>query len=132
MKATTTHLVNRLWNAENPAQGVFRKALCVCAAGIGRAPTIAWVLSNDPYNYNTRAVGVENFCCLVPVDSVLIHWADEIVFAEPAIRDKFMSLWTLTGEQAIVTLNIPDNYNFRDPALVELIKRQYTERAVSN
>ena len=50
-------LMNRLGNSKNPYQGDFKKVLCVCSAGLLRSPTAAWVLSNAPFNFNTREIG---------------------------------------------------------------------------
>ena len=49
---------NKLANTRNPYQGTSKRVLCVCSAGLLRSPTIAWILSNPPFNFNTRAAGV--------------------------------------------------------------------------
>lgn len=72
-------IMNRLANSSNIYQGKFKRVLCVCSAGLLRSPTAAFVLSQEPYNYNTRAAGLIKEFALVPVDEVLIRWADEIV-----------------------------------------------------
>jgi len=33
-----------------------------------------FVLSQEPYNYNTRAAGIVDDYALVPVDEVLLNW----------------------------------------------------------
>lgn len=71
--------MNRKWNSHNEYQGKHKRVLCVCSAGLLRSPTAAWVLSNPPYNFNTRAAGIDVGHALIPVDDVLIEWADEIV-----------------------------------------------------
>jgi predicted protein tyrosine phosphatase len=70
---------NRLGNCGNRFQGGRNRVLCVCSAGMLRSPTIAWVLSNEPYGFNTRAAGISDEYALIPVDEVLLSWADEIV-----------------------------------------------------
>ena len=57
---------NRLHNATNPYQGSYKKVLCVCSAGMLRAPTAAVVLSRPPYDFNTRAVGTDLGTALIP------------------------------------------------------------------
>ena len=117
---------NRMWNIRNPNQGFYKKVLCVCSAGLLRSPTLAWVLSNDPYNYNTRAAGVNKDYALVPLDDVLLNWADEVVFVEQDVYDLAKQLFNLEVLNTKV-LNVPDIYRFRDPKLVEIIMEQYGE-----
>ena len=51
-------LMNRIANSTNPFQKDYKRVLCVCSAGLLRSPTAAYVLSQAPYNYNTRAAGL--------------------------------------------------------------------------
>ena len=48
MKDARLELVNhdRQWVEKH------RRVLCVCSAGMLRSATMAWVLSNSPYNFN--------------------------------------------------------------------------------
>lgn len=123
--------MNRLWNTKNSNQGGEKRVLCLCSAGLLRSPTLAWVLSNDPWSYNTRAAGVDHEYALVRVDDALVEWADEIVCVEPSVRDQLVQLCAhqdidLTDKQ-VVTLDIPDLYRRRAPKLVELITSQYRD-----
>lgn len=117
-------LMNRLANSQNPYQGKHKRVLCVCSAGLLRSPTAAYVLSQDPYNFNTRAAGLTPEFALVPVDRVLLHWAQEIVCMD---QRQEVQLRLLLGdeEKPIVVLGVPDNYGYRDPDLIELIKAAY-------
>lgn len=120
---------NRNMNATNPYQGKAKRVLCVCSAGLLRSPTLAWVLSNAPYNFNTRAAGSEASYALVAVDQVLINWADLVISVNP---DNTIRLARFDLSQAqVLTLNIPDKYKFRDPELVEIIKEQLAEADVN-
>lgn len=111
---------NALWNCKNPYQGTDKKVLCVCSAGLLRSPTAAWVLSQDPYNFNTRAAGVHDYA-LIQVDEVLAAWADEIL-----VMDANMIQYIPPHlVPKVRVLNIPDNYPFKDPALIDLIKERY-------
>lgn len=112
-------------NAKNEYQNKTRKVLCLCSAGLLRSPTVALVLSQEPYNYNTRAAGVSDEYALIPVDEVLLHWADEIVCVEQRITDALKLSFDI--DKPITTLNIPDIYEYRDPKLIETIKEQYDE-----
>ena len=110
-----------MYNSKNPYQGKYKRVLCVCSAGLLRSPTTALVLSQEPYNFNTRAVGLDVSHALVPVDDVLIEWADEIVCMthEQAIRLSAMT------DKRILCLNISDSYPYRNPKLIKRIKKNY-------
>lgn len=118
-------LMNRLHNCKNPYQGSRKRVLCVCSAGLLRSPTTAFVLSNEPFGFNTRAAGVHNYA-LVPVDKVLITWAQEIVCMEKSHRNQLeVDFGDLLVDKVVNVLNIPDNYEYRDPELMEMIKALY-------
>lgn len=113
--------MNRMANCHNQFQGDFKKVLCVCSAGLLRSPTAALVLSRDPFNFNTRASGCVSEYALMPVDEVLIEWADEIVVMERA-HERAVRKMT---DKKIICLNVPDKYAYRNPELMELIKKSY-------
>lgn len=119
----TDFLMNRLANSNNRYQGSYKRVLCVCSAGLLRSPTAAWVLSNEPYNYNTRAAGLDEEFALIPVDRVLLEWADEIVVQNAKQAEEIRS--RLEEEKPIVVLGIPDSYAYRDEKLVSLIRESY-------
>jgi len=122
--------MNRIHNATNPNQGDAKKVLCLCSAGLLRSPTMAVVLSQEPFNFNTRAAGVTESYALVFADEVLIHWADEIVCVE---RDVFNAIkHKIPPEKSVVVLNVPDRFEYRDPRLVEEIVTQYTRAIATN
>jgi len=103
---------NRIANVGNRYQGSYKRVLCVCSAGLLRSPTTAYVLSLDPYNYNTRSAGITNEFALIPVDDVLIAWADEIVCMSQEqvqiIHAKF------EPSRKVISLDIPDQFEYRD------------------
>ena len=112
----------------NEYQGDYKRVLTVCSANMLRSPTIAHVLSAEPYNFNTRSAGIAGFA-LIPVTEELLMWADEVVCADTEhalhIRDKLMQYQL---DKPIVNLNIPDIYEYRNPKLIELIKERYEQR----
>jgi len=121
-------MLNRLANAGNPYQGDAKKVLCVCSAGLLRSPSAAWVLSQEPFNFNTRAAGISTEYALIPVDKVLVHWADEIVCMEAAHARHIEKAFEkeLEGKKLVV-LAVPDRYKRLDPELIQIIKTQYEE-----
>ena len=112
----------------NSYQGDYKRVLTVCSANMLRSPTMAHVLSAEPYNFNTRSAGIAGFA-LIPVTEELLMWADEVVCADTEhalyIRDKLMQYQL---DKPIVNLNIPDIYEYRNPKLIELIKERYEQR----
>lgn len=109
----------------NSYQGDYKRVLTVCSANMLRSPTIAHVLSAEPYNYNTRSAGIAGFA-LIPVTEELLMWADEIVCADSehtTVINKMLQ--KLDIDKPLLNLRIPDNYEYRNPKLIELIKKRY-------
>lgn len=119
------YLMNRLGNCKNPYQGEARKVLCVCSAGLLRSPTAALVLANE-FGYNTRAVGLTPQFALIPVDLVLLTWADEIVCMD-SDQEKELAGMCLRYklERPIINLCIPDTFSYGDEILKTTIKHNY-------
>jgi len=113
--------MNRMHTAKNPYQDNYKRVLCVCSAGLLRSPTAAVVLSRPPFNYNTRAAGIESYA-LIKVDEILLHWADEVVCMTQDQCDKLLTMTT----KPVVCLDIKDDYSYRDPILMEEIATRYT------
>lgn len=118
--------MNRLFNASNAFQGGRKRVLCICSAGLLRSPTAAWILSNEPFGFNTRAAGINEDFALVPVDNVLLHWADELVVMTEDQQEEIKQAESAQGKP-IHLLDVPDNYGFRNPALVEIMTEKLTK-----
>lgn len=118
---------NRLGNCKNPYQTPVKKVLCVCSAGLLRSPTAAVVLSQEPFNFNTRAAGITSEFALIKVDDVLLTWADEVVCMDHIQRSELeRQLKALGMDTPVLVLNMPDQFRYRDPALMRLIAEAYT------
>jgi predicted protein tyrosine phosphatase len=119
---------NRLHNMRNPNQGGAKKVLCVCSAGLLRSPTLAWILSNEPFNYNTRAVGTSSEYALIVLDEVQLQWADAVVFVDEGnfITAKYEHEELIVNMEHHV-LDIPDMFKFRHPKLIEAATQQLKE-----
>jgi predicted protein tyrosine phosphatase len=122
------YLMNRLGNVNNKYQRFFqhKRVVCVCSAGLLRSPTAAVVLAGEPWNYNTRASGIIPEFALVPLDDVLLEWADEFVCMT---RDHALAVECRLSNAGlkteVVCLDIPDNFSYRDPELVRIITERY-------
>lgn len=123
---------NRFHNATNEYQGNQKRVLCVCTAGLLRAPTAAKVLANEPFNFNTRAVGSFSDCALIPLDCALVYWADEIVVMDAThkwavehfqreLQDMFMKYLPCP----IHNLDLTDDYSYNDPILIQILRDKF-------
>lgn len=117
---------NRLGNCHNPFQGKDKRVLCVCSAGLLRSPTAAFVLQRE-FGYNTRAAGLTAEFALIPVDEVLLEWADEVVVMEQWMYDQ---LSQFDGE--LICLDIPDQFDRMNPELQQLILDSYKAKTQSS
>lgn len=122
-KSNDPFLFNRISNSSNPFQGEYKRVLCICSAGLLRSPTTAFVLSQEPYNFNTRAAGLVPEFALIPVDEVLLSWADEIVCMTTEQAESLKG--RVKKDKTLICLNIPDNFAYRDPELMTLIATNY-------
>lgn len=114
-------LMNRLATTKNQFQGNYKKVLCVCSAGCLRSPTAAVVLSQEPFNFNTRSCGIDTGFAIIPIDPVLMEWADEIVCMDEFQKKKLNQM----TDKPVINLNIGDTFAYRDPWLVAKIKKRY-------
>ncbi len=121
--------LNRLANVKNPYQTKAKRVLCVCSAGLLRSPTAANVLHQE-FGYNTRAVGISEEYALIPLDSALLAWADEVVFVHPDVHQQYLELIVKDPAPRAVVLNLPDHYEWNDPELRDLIVKQYKDSQI--
>jgi predicted protein tyrosine phosphatase len=122
-------------NVFDPRQGTAKRVLCVCYGNQLRSPTMAWVLSNPPYDLNTRSCGVDPGSAVCLINETMMNWADEVVCAEDAhvyeVLRRFPVVRRFNGleeKPRIWSLKIPDNYCYRDPVLAQLIGERYCAR----
>ena len=128
---------NRRGVINNSYQGNHKKVLTVCSAGCLRSPTAAHILSADPFNFNTRAAGISKEYAIIPVDAGLIIWADVIVCMDED-HAEYVNNMQLKIEQTddgmfeyvwkpIYILDIPDDFAYRDPVLVDIMTKKFFE-----
>lgn len=112
---------NRLHNCKNPHQGRAKKVLAVCSAGLLRSPTVAARLIAR--GYNARSCGADSSFALIPLDPVLVEWADEILVMDDYQKRLVRGCWTAASviDKPIHTLNIPDSFGYMDSELVSLV-----------
>ena len=75
---------------------------------------------------NTRSCGCQDYA-LIPIDEVLIEWADVVVFADKEHKETVDQTQCLSGKEVYI-LDIPDNFGYNDPKLVQIIQDKLKER----
>jgi predicted protein tyrosine phosphatase len=95
--------------------------LFICSKNLSRSPTAERIYEGHA-DLKVKSAGTEPSAG-TEVSAEHIKWA-ELIFVmekkhEQAMRDKFP---LETGQKQIVVLDIPDEYKFMDPVLVEKIK----------
>lgn len=108
----------------NPYQSNRTKLLFVCSVGMLRSPTAAAV--GVQRGYNTRAVGSDVSCALIPLTVNLIEWADYIFFMSRENWDEAVETFEAVGyledlKEKSTILGINDSYDAFDPTLIRII-----------
>lgn len=100
-----------------------RRLLFVCSQNKLRSRTAEAVYSGHP-GIEVDSAGL-NHDAVVPLSPEQIQWADLILVMEKSHRNKLSKKFReqLSGKRVVV-LGIPDEYDYMDPALVELIKER--------
>jgi predicted protein tyrosine phosphatase len=112
----------------NPYQGDAPRWLFVCSAGLLRSPTGAALAVKK--GLNARSCGSNFNYALIPCSANLIRWANRIVFVNQEnleqLEDNFLGhdyYLSLIDSKKLV-LNIPDNYEYMHPDLVNEFEKQ--------
>jgi len=110
-----------------------QKVLFLCNQNRLRSPTAENVFSNNP-QLEVKSAGVDKDAS-VPVSLELLEWADIIFVMEKRQRNiihkKFKDIYR---RKRIICLYIPDEYDYMDPDLIQLLKErlpQYVGQSVS-
>jgi len=97
--------------------------LFVCSANRLRSPTAEQVFSTWP-GVETDSAGISSGATVL-LSSEQVDWADIIFVMEKAHRNKLSRKFRshLNGKR-VVCLDIPDDYEFMDPALVRILENR--------
>jgi predicted protein tyrosine phosphatase len=98
-----------------------KNILFVCSQNRLRSPTAEHIFADYP-GLEVSSAGT-NHHAENPLTAELVSWADIIVVMEKRHRSKLQQRFraALRG-QRVICLDIPDDYSFMDPDLVELLK----------
>ncbi|HET6227930.1 MAG TPA: protein tyrosine phosphatase [Bacteroidia bacterium] len=95
--------------------------LFVCSRNKWRSPTAEAIYKNIP-GLNTRSAGTEP-SAKIRLSAKMIIWADIIFVMEKRHKQRILEKFEFESSgKEIVVLNIPDDYQFMDPELIEEIK----------
>jgi len=100
-----------------------KKLLFVCSQNKLRSPTGEAVFGDVP-EYECRSAGL-NHDAEVPLGVEDVEWADIIFVMEPVHKRKLKKRFRESLKtQRLVCLGIPDNYEYMDPALIQILKQK--------
>jgi predicted protein tyrosine phosphatase len=98
-----------------------RNVLFICSQNRLRSPTAEQVFANWP-GVETSSAGLNNDA-ENPVTPELLRWADIVFVMERAHRNKLSAKFKPYLDRVrIICLEIPDDYEFMDPELIQLLK----------
>jgi len=95
--------------------------LFVCSQNKLRSPTAEQIFADHP-GVETDSAGT-NKDAENPLSFELVRWADMIFVMEKTHRNKLQKRYRAAlGDARVICLDIPDDYEFMDEALIELLK----------
>ncbi len=102
------------------------KLLFICSRNQWRSPT-AEALFRDHPAYEARSAGTENNA-RIKLTAGHVGWADLIFCMEKAhaarVEERFHEE---LADKPLIVLRISDDYEFMDPALIDLLKTELSE-----
>jgi predicted protein tyrosine phosphatase len=102
-------------------EAVVKRVLFVCTQNQLRSPTAEQIFSNRA-GFEVASAGTDPSAA-VPVSPELLEWADVIFVMERAHRNKLLKRFRpQLKSKRIVCLDIPDEFEYMDPALVRLLE----------
>ena len=98
-----------------------RNFLFVCSQNKLRSPTAEQIFA-DEQGVNTLSAGT-NRDAESPLTEELVEWADIIFVMERQHRNKLQKKFRKAlKDQSVVVLSIPDDYEYMDPDLIDILK----------
>jgi predicted protein tyrosine phosphatase len=100
-----------------------KKLLFLCSQNQLRSPTAEAVFS-EYEGLETDSAGLDRYA-EVPVSTEAILWADIIFVMEKSHKNKLSrNFQPWLKDKRIICLDIPDEYEYMEPALIELLKKK--------
>jgi predicted protein tyrosine phosphatase len=102
-----------------------RNVLFICSQNRLRSPTAERFFADWP-GIETQSGGLGHDAD-VPVSPELLGWADMIFVMEKVHRNRLSKKFGQhLGGKRVICLDIPDDYDFMDPLLVQLLRQKVT------
>jgi predicted protein tyrosine phosphatase len=99
------------------------RVLFLCSQNKLRSPTAERVFADWP-GVDVESAGL-NHDATVPVDRELLEWAQLIVVMDRGQRNRLSKRFRAhIGHARVVCLDIPDDYEYMEPALMELLRQK--------
>lgn len=100
-----------------------RRILFLCSQNKLRSPTAEAIFANHP-SVDVDSAGL-NHDAEVPLTAEQVEWADLILVMEKAHRIRLnRKFGGSLGGRRVAVLDIPDDYAYMDPALIQLLKQR--------
>lgn len=100
--------------------------LFICSRNQWRSPTAESLLKGSQ-DYEARSAGTEP-SSRIHVSEKMIKWADVIFVMEKKHKQRLMEKFSFALEtKPVHILDIPDDYQFMDPELLEILKTALAE-----
>lgn len=100
-----------------------KNVLFVCSQNKLRSPTAEAIFS-DIEGFDVRSAGL-NSSAAVPVCPELLEWAEYIFVMEQTHRNKLRKKYKQwINQQRIIVLGIPDDFEYMDPELIDVLKER--------
>ena len=93
--------------------------LFICSRNQWRSPTAELLFKNHPI-HTARSAGTNNNA-RIRVNQKMINWADVVFVMERKHSDIIGERFAIS-DQPVIVFEIPDDYRFCDPELVEILK----------
>jgi predicted protein tyrosine phosphatase len=107
-----------------------KNILFVCSQNRLRSPTAEQVFSQRA-DLEVTSAGTNNDADN-PLTSELVDWADVIFVMEKAHRNKLRRRFRASlNSKRVVCLDIPDNYDFMEPELVQLLETKVSRHLLA-
>jgi predicted protein tyrosine phosphatase len=103
-----------------------RKIIFVCTINRMRSATAHKIFASDP-RFEIKSAGTDANAS-VKLSKEMLDWADAVVVMEKYHRNKIRKDYPeIYNQKPIICLYIPDDYDFMQPELVELLKIKFED-----
>ena len=96
------------------------RILFVCSRNEWRSPTAERVFGRDPRIVVRSGGTARSARRRVTIGD--LHWADTVLVMERSHRSKLREQFPESRDLDVIVLDVPDDYGFMDPDLVELLE----------